>query len=67
MQDVPVVEAEPPAGQPVVFERLVVEQSSDVEGLLGTGPHQGPGQGLLQLVQLGLVPWIVTQGSDIRI
>ena len=56
MQDVPVVEAQAPARQPIVLVRVILEQRPDIERPLGAGPHQGARDVLLQLVQPGLVP-----------
>ena len=56
VKDVPVVEAQAPAGQPIVLVRVILEQRPDVERPLGAGPHQGARDVLLQLVQSGLVP-----------
>ena len=56
MQDVPVVEAQAPARQPVVLVRVILKQRPHVERPLGAGPDQRPRDVLLQLVQPRLVP-----------
>ena len=59
VQNVAVVEAKPSAGQSIVLVRVVLEQRSHVESPLGAGPHQGPRDVLLQLVELRLVPVVL--------
>ena len=56
VQDVPIVEAQAPAGEAVILVRVIFKQRPHVKCPLGAGPDQRPRDVLLQLVQPRLVP-----------
>ena len=61
VENVPVVEAEAAARQPVVPVRVVLEQRAHVERPLGAGAHERARDVLLQLVQARLVPVVLVR------
>ena len=61
VENVPVVEAEAAARQPVVSVRVVLEQRAHVERPLGAGAHERARDVLLQLVQARLVPVVLVR------
>ena len=61
VENVPVVEAEAAARQPVVPVRVVLEQRAHVERPLGAGAHERARDVLLQLVQARLVSVVLVR------